>query len=121
MLRFFAVRTKTDITVILEPRFEMRIEANARLGGEEQARRTFAVLADLLREQDVDGMQCVKPAEKRRLFLHQRADRDRARVAAAGRVLVLGEQTKIGPVFALRRQLDKAFERGSIIVEALPR
>src|SRR3981081_3592692 len=118
MPRFVAMSPKSDDSIILDTGLEMRIETHPRLGGEQHAWGPDAARSHLLGEQGIDRMQGAQ-AEQSRLLLHQRPEGERAWVALPGGVLVLREQPDIGPILALRGELQKSFESRRIVTETV--
>ena len=118
MLRFLAVRAQGDGAVILKSGLEMRIEAEPRLGGHQEARRPDAPRPHFLRKQRIDGVERIQ-TEKRYLLLHQRPEDEGARITLPRGVLIFDEQPDIRPILALRRQLQKSFEGRRIIAKAV--
>src|SRR5437764_14604548 len=118
VLRFLAVRAQGDDAVILKSGLEMRIEAEPRLGGHQEARRPDAPRPHFLRKQGVDGVERIQ-TEQRYLLLHQRSEGEGARIRLPRRVLIFDEQPDIRPILALRRQLKKSFEGRRIIAKAV--
>src|SRR5438552_3621228 len=117
MLRFIAIRAEREGAVVLEPRFEVGVEPYPRLSAHQHAWRPEATRADILDEEGVDRTEGIQ-TKYRGLVLDQRPEGDRARIAPARGMLVFEEQPEIGPVLALRRQLQEAFQGRRIVVEA---
>src|SRR4051812_3380771 len=63
MLRFFAMLAEGENPIILDPRFEMRIEAEPRLRRDEHARRADAARPHLLGEEQICRIEHTQPRQ----------------------------------------------------------
>ena len=82
-------------------------------------RRVGAVVADRLREQQVQRVQRAEPGNLAELGLRQRPEGEGFGVASCDRVFVLGEHREIAPIFAGRRQLEVALDLGRVVGDVL--
>src|SRR5437868_14261535 len=118
VLRFLAMRAQGDDAVILKTGLEMRIEAEPRLGGHQEARRPDAPRPHFFRKQGIDAVERIQ-TEQRYLLLHQRPEGEGARITLPRGVLIFDEQPDIRQILALRRQLKKSLEGRGIIAKAV--
>src|SRR5439155_25958555 len=86
--------------------------------GHQHAQRSDASRAHLLGEQGIDGMERGQTGQLH-LLLDQRADGEGPRITLPGGVLIFDEQAEIGPIAALGRQLQEAFQSRRIVTEAV--
>src|SRR6266446_4647995 len=94
-----------DIAIVLEAGLEERVKPPAGLPDGGEIGRVRAMQADLLFEEQVERVQ-----RRTELGFHERPELIAIGTAAVGDVRILGEETEIGEVLPLRRQLEGVLE-----------
>src|SRR4051794_24259280 len=110
-----------DFTEIFDARLEHRMDEQPRLPGRLDRRLTAGVVSGRLLDQQVCPVQQAELANSAKFRFDERPEGKLGGglVAALVGVLDLNEETEVGEILALRRQLDGAFDGRRVILQVM--